>query len=52
MILWMPRTIQGQAGWGFECPGLVVGAPVYSEGFKLDDLKGPSQPNHSMILCY
>jgi len=28
----LPGGIQGQAGWGFEQPGLVGGVPVYSRG--------------------
>ena len=32
-------NIQGQAGWGFEQPGLVGGIPAYSR-----DLKSPFQP--------
>ena len=46
----LPGSIQGQAGWGFEQPGLEGGVPAYSRGLELDDLKGPCQPNHSMIL--
>jgi len=39
-----PGSTQGQAGWGFEQPGLVgVSLPVAGE-FELDDLKGPFQP--------
>jgi len=34
-------SIQGQAGWGFEEPGLEGG--VYSRGLELHDLKGPFQ---------
>jgi len=44
-MLWMPlpRCIQGQAGCGSgQQP--VVGDPAHSEGLKLDDLRGPSQP--------
>ena len=40
----LPGSIQGQAGWGFEQPGLVGGVPAYSRGLELDDLKGPFQP--------
>ena len=36
-------SIQGQAAWGFEQPGLVGGVPAYSRGLELDDLKGPYQ---------
>ena len=48
-------SIQGQAGWGFEQPGLAGGVPAYSRGLELDDLKGPFQPKpfcDSMILHY
>ena len=37
-------SIQGQAGWGSEQPGLVGGVPAYSRGLELDDLKGLFQP--------
>ena len=37
-------SIQDQAGWGFEQPGLEGGVPVYSGGLELVDLKGPFQP--------
>jgi len=37
-------SIQGQAGWGFEQPGLEGGVPTCSGGLELDDLKGPFQP--------
>ena len=37
-------SIQGQAGWGFEQPGLEGDIPAYSRGLELDDLKGPFQP--------
>ena len=40
----LPGSIQGQAGWGFEQPGLVGGVPAYSRGLELDDLEGPLQP--------
>ena len=40
----LPGNIQGQAGWGFEKPGLEGGVPAYSRGLELGDLKGPSQP--------
>jgi len=33
--------IEGQAGWGFDQPGLEGDVPAYSRGVKLDDLKGP-----------
>ena len=39
-----PGGVQGQAGWGFEQPGLEGGVPAYSRGLELDDLKGPFQP--------
>jgi len=25
----LPRTVQGQVGWGFEQPGLVEGVPAH-----------------------
>ena len=40
----LPGSIQGQAGWGFEQPGLEGGVPAYSRGLELSDLKGPFQP--------
>jgi len=40
----LPGSIQGQAGWGCEQPGLQGGVPAYSRGLELDDLKGPFQP--------
>ena len=33
------ESIQGQAGWGFEQPGLVGGVPANSGGLELGDLK-------------
>jgi len=39
-----PGSIQGQAGWGFEQPGLEGGIPAYSRGVELDDLKGLFKP--------
>jgi len=41
----LPGSNQGQAGWGFEQPGLLGGVPACSRGVELDDLKGPFQPN-------
>jgi len=38
-----PRSIQGQAGWGCEHPGLVRGVLAYSRGVNRGDLKGPFQ---------
>jgi len=45
-------SIQGQAGWGFEQPGLEGGVPVYSGGLELDDLRVPFQlkPLHDSII--
>jgi len=40
----LPESIQGQAGWGSEQPGLERGVPACSRGLELDDLKGPLQP--------
>jgi len=40
----LPGSIQGQAGLGFEQPGLVGGVSACSRGMELDDLKGPFQP--------
>ena len=42
--------VLGQVGWNFEQPGLERGAPAYSRGLELHDLKGFFNPNHSMIL--
>ena len=36
-------------GWGCEQPGLEGGSPAWSRGLEPDDLKGPFQPNHSII---
>lgn len=33
----------GIFAWGFEKPGLMGGAPDYSRGLEIEDLKGPSQ---------
>ena len=35
---------QGQAGWGFEQPGMVGGVPAHGGELELDDLQGPFQP--------
>ena len=43
----LPGSMQGQAGWGCEQPGLGGGVPAYCRGLERGDLKGP---NHSMIL--
>jgi len=40
----LPASTQGQAGWGFEQPGLVGGDPAQERGLELGDLKGPFQP--------
>ena len=40
----LPGSIQSQAGWGFEQPGLEGDIPVYITGLELGDLKGPFQP--------
>ena len=40
----LPGSIQGQAGWGFEQPGLEGGVPAYSRGLEPGGLKGPFQP--------
>ena len=37
-------SIQGQAGWSCEQPGLVEHDLANSRGVKLDDLKGPFRP--------
>ena len=39
-----PGSIQEQAGWGFEQPGLGGGVPACSRGLEIDDLQGPFQP--------
>ena len=36
----LPESIQGQAGWGFEQPGLEGGVPACSRGLELDGHKG------------
>ena len=49
----LPGTIQGQAGWGFEQPGLVRDLVLTAGGLELDDLKGlfePKSVHDSMIL--
>ena len=47
----LTEDVQGQAGWGFEQPNLVRGVslPIAGE-LELDDLKGPSNSNHAIIL--
>ena len=40
----LPGSIQGQAGWGCEQPGLEGSVPAYSRGLELGDLKCPFQP--------
>ena len=48
----IPGCVEGQAGWGFEQPGVEGGVPAYSRGLERDDLKGPFQPKlfrNSMI---
>ena len=40
----LPRSFQGQAGWGFEKPGLEGSVPAYSRGLELGNLKGSFQP--------
>ena len=37
-------SLEGQAGWGCEQPGLEGGVPAYSGGLELGDLKSPFQP--------
>ena len=32
-----PGSVQGQAGWGFEQPGLMEGVSVHGRGVGLDD---------------
>jgi len=39
-----PWHVQGQAGRGFEQPGVVEDVPARGRGLELDDLKGPFQP--------
>ena len=49
----LPGSIQGQAGWGFEQPGIEGGVPACSRVLELYELKGPFQPNpfyDTMIL--
>jgi len=40
----LPVSVQGQAGRGFEQPGLVEGVPAHGRGVELDDHEGPFQP--------
>jgi len=39
----LPGSIQGQAGWSFEQPGLVGAVPAYSRGLELGSHKGSFQ---------
>jgi len=49
----LPGSVQGQAGWGFELPGLVDGAPTYwQRDWNSVFCKVPSNSNHSMILSF
>jgi len=34
----LPRSVQGQAGWSSEQPGLVEDVPAHGRGLELDDL--------------
>jgi len=34
----LPGSVRGQAGWGFEQPGLVEGVPGHGRGLGLDEL--------------
>ena len=34
----IPGGVQGQAGWGFEQPGLVGGVPAHARGLELGGL--------------
>lgn len=34
----IPRSLQGQAGWGFQHPGLVEVIPVHAGELEQDDL--------------
>ena len=45
-----PGSIQGQAGWGCEQPGLGEASLPIAGGWNEMVLKVPSNPNHSMIL--
>jgi len=40
----LPGSLQGQAGWGFEHPGLMEDVSAYCRKLELNDLKGPFQP--------
>jgi len=40
----LPGRVQGQAGQGWEHPGLGEGVPAYGTGWELDDLQDPFQP--------
>ena len=49
----LPGSIEGQAGWSCEQPGLEGGVPACSRVLELDGLKGPFQAKpvyDSMIL--
>ena len=45
----LPGSIQGQAGWSFEQPGLVGGISACSRGLELEDLTSPFQPKPFVI---
>jgi len=49
----LPGSVQGQAGQGFEQPGLVEGVPAHGRGVRLDDLQGPFQPKPfcNSVIC-
>ena len=40
----LPGRAQGQAGWGWEHPGLVEGVPARGRGLGLGGLSGPFPP--------
>jgi len=40
----LPGSVQGQAGWGFEQPGLVEGVPAHGKEIGIDYMPGPFQP--------
>ena len=51
----IPGGVQGQVGWDPGQPGLVngeVGGPARQGGWRFMILEVPSNPGHSVILCW
>lgn len=42
----IPRSVQGQARWVSEQPGVAKGVPAHGGGLELDNLYVSSHPNH------